>query len=254
MTLRISAISLPSMNLHVPEQQSDRQEYIRTLFDGIAGHYDFLNHLLSSGLDIWWRKRAIRLLEGFRPQTVLDIATGTADFAIEAARTLQANIEGVDISAHMLAIGRTKVARKGLSHLVSLSSGAAEALSFQEGSFDAVIVAFGVRNFADVQKGLREMHRVLKNNGHALILEFSTPKTFPFNHLYSFYFRHILPIIGGLVSRSRDSYEYLPKSVREFPDDTAFLELMRSAGFTDNRQVRFTFGIATAYLGLKAIH
>ena len=221
------------------------------MFDGIAPRYDLLNHLLSSGIDVYWRKKAIRMLEEFQPKTVLDVATGTADFAIEAAKALRAKVVGVDVSRQMLAFGKAKIAKKGLDDVISLKMGAAESLEFGDEAFDATIVAFGARNFADLPKGLSEMHRVLNNGGHILVLEFSRPHGFLIGPLYNFYFRRILPVVGGLVSKSRDSYEYLPRSVSEFPEDTAFLSLMSSAGFASCTQTRLTFGIATAYLGTK---
>ncbi len=248
---RSAAIGYPSMTLPVFEGKSTDQEYVRSLFDGIASHYDFLNHFLSSGFDILWRKRAIRLLLELHPRYVLDVATGTADLALEAAQSLGASVVGIDISNEMLAIGRKKVSRRGLDELIILKEGTAESLEFADGTFDAVTVAFGVRNFTDVRQGLAEMYRVLKHNGTAIVLEFSRPRTLPFKQLYKFYFERILPFIGGLVSRSRESYDYLPKSVREFPDDKAFLDLLDSIGFSNAQQYRLTFGIATIYIGTK---
>jgi demethylmenaquinone methyltransferase / 2-methoxy-6-polyprenyl-1,4-benzoquinol methylase len=248
---RISTVTHPSMSVSLPEGESTKQEYVRSLFDGIAPHYDFLNHFLSSGFDILWRKRAIRLLREFHPQHILDVATGTADLAIEAARSLGADVIGIDISNQMLALGRKKILSKGVTHLVSLKPGDAESLDFEGGVFDAVTVAFGVRNFSDVRRGLGEMLRVLKPRGIAMILEFSKPRTFPMSWLYNVYFHWVLPVLGGLISKSRESYEYLPKSVRDFPDDKAFLELLHSVGYSNTAQYRLTFGIATIYLGTK---
>lgn len=248
---RIAAVNNPLMNRPLPERQATRQEYVRSLFDGIASHYDFLNHVLSSGFDILWRKRAISLLRDYHPQLILDVATGTADFAVEAARALGAKVVGIDISVPMLALGRTKVTQKGLNQLISLKQGQAESLEAADNTFDAITVAFGVRNFSDIDQGLGEMFRVLKPNGTVLILEFSKPKTFPFRQIYGFYFRHIVPLVGGLISKNRASYDYLPRSVREFPDDMEFLQLLQSVGFSDTRQIRLTFGISTIYLGTK---
>lgn len=239
------------MKQRLPDTRSAKEEYVRSLFDGVAAHYDFLNHLLSSGIDIWWRKRAIRLLRPQRPQTILDVATGTADVAIEAARTLRVKVTGVDLSQAMLDLGREKVRRKGLDQHVTLRRGAVESLPEPDGTYDAVTVAFGVRNFSDVHKGLSEMARVLKPGGTAVVLEFSKPKTFPFRQLYGVYFRSILPLVAGIVSNQRESYEYLPQSVLAFPDGPEFLAMMRAAGFADTRQIRLTFGIASIYLGTK---
>ncbi len=246
-----SAILYPAMKTAVPQAEPEKEKYVRTLFDGIAPRYDFLNHLLSGGFDILWRRKAIRLLNQRHPRSVLDIATGTGDFAIEAATGLRADVTGVDISENMLRIGRAKVAALGRGGQIRLQTGKAEALDFPARSFDAVTVAFGVRNFADVGKGLAEMARVLRPGGTAVILEFSTPKGPIFGPLFSFYFRRILPAIGGFVSRSRSSYEYLPESVRSFPDGDDFLRLLRASGFSDTAALRLTLGIATIYTGIK---
>ena len=251
MVPRISAISYPKMNPPMPDAQSEKQEYVRSLFDGIARRYDFLNHFLSFGFDILWRRRSVQLLAHYRPKTILDLATGTADLAIEAATTLNATVVGIDISDEMLTIGKEKVHGRGLAHRVTLRRGRAEALDFESDSFDAATVAFGVRNFSNVGQGLREMHRVLRPGGVALVLEFSKPRVFPFNTLYGFYFRRILPFIGGLVSQSRASYEYLPNSVHQFPDGSEFLNILQSAGFTRTESHPLTMGIATIYLGVK---
>lgn len=239
------------MNPPLPEGTPAQQEYVRSLFDGIATHYDFLNHFLSSGIDVLWRKRAIRLLRETKPRHILDVATGTADFAIESARTLDAMVVGIDISNEMLKLGKKKVLRKGLQQLVVLQQGRVETLEFEDNTFDAVTVAFGVRNFSDVRTGLQEMKRVLKVGGTAVILEFSRPRVFPFSVIYQFYFQRVLPLVAGLVSDNRGSYEYLPRSVGQFPDDAEFLEILRSAGYSNTRQHRLTFGIATIYLGTK---
>ncbi len=236
-----------------PQAQPDKAEYVRSLFDGIARRYDLLNHLLSCGFDILWRKRAIRLLLERHPRLILDLATGTADLAIEAAKTLGAIVTGVDISDHMLAIGREKVRRLGLKDRVLLSKGRAETLDVETNSFDAVTVAFGVRNFADVGRGLQEMYRVLRPGGTVLVLEFSKPNAMLLGSLYRFYFLRILPVIGGWVSRSRSSYQYLPNSVQEFPDGEDFLSLLRSAGFTETLSHPLTMGIATIYTGRKIV-
>lgn len=248
---RITAIFHPGMSLPSTEDRSQRQEYVRSLFDGIAQRYDFLNHLLSAGIDILWRKQAIRLLKKHHPELVLDVATGTGDLAIEAARTLGATVKGIDLSGKMLGLGRQKIRRAGLETQVTLGLGSAEALEFDENTFDAVTVAFGVRNFADLRQGLSEMYRVLKANGIVLVLEFSRPHLFPFNQIYGFYFWKILPILGGFVSRSRSSYEYLPRSVMEFPDGKQFLDVLNSIGFSKTENYQLTLGIATIYLGTK---
>ena len=246
-----SAILYPAMKSVSPQAEPEKETYVRSLFDGIAHRYDFLNHLLSGGTDILWRRKAVQLLGSRNPRSVLDLATGTGDLAIETARGLPAHVTGVDISENMLRVGRGKIEALGLSRRISLRVGKAEELEFPASSFDAVTVAFGVRNFADLGKGLREMYRVLRPGGTAMILEFSTPTGRFFGPIYAFYFRRILPVIGGLVSGSRASYQYLPNSVREFPDGDEFLNLLREAGFANPLSTRLTLGIATIYTGIK---
>lgn len=232
-------------------RQTYEQTYVRSLFDGIANRYDFLNHALSCGFDILWRKKAIRLLGTYKPRTILDIATGTGDLAVEAARLQPEHIFGVDISPAMLAIGRGKIAQRQLEPVISLHEGQAEHLQFPDHSMDAVMVAFGVRNFSNLEQGLAEMHRVLNSQGVAMILEFSQPRRTPFKQLYGFYFRRILPLLGGLISKSREAYEYLPKTVAQFPDGEDFLKILRTAGFHEVKQYPLTLGIATIYFATK---
>ncbi len=251
MVPRISAISYPDMNPPVPDTQSEKQEYVRSLFDRIAYRYDFLNHFLSCGFDIIWRRQSIRLLADRSPKAVLDLATGTGDLAITAATILNATVTGLDISTEMLKIAEEKVRRRGLHHRITFKRGRAEQLDYDAQSFDAVTVAFGVRNFANVQQGLREMCRVLRPGGVAMVLEFSKPRVFLFRSVYGFYFRHILPFLAGVISKSRASYEYLPASVQQFPDGNDFLALLSSAGFARTESYPLTLGIATIYLGFK---
>src|SRR5260221_4243018 len=189
------------------------------MFDSISGNYDFLNHFLSLGIDIRWRKKAIRLLAKERPKVILDVATGTGDFAIEALRLNPEKIIGVDISEGMLNIGRGKMKAKGYEGVIELKSGDSENLPFEENKFDAVIVAFGVRNFENLEKGLSEIFRVLKPNGRAVVLEFSKPTSFPMNQLYSFYFKLILPNISKVFSHDSYSYTYMSDSVHTYPYD-----------------------------------
>jgi demethylmenaquinone methyltransferase / 2-methoxy-6-polyprenyl-1,4-benzoquinol methylase len=233
-------------NRHVYEQT-----FVRSLFDSIAHRYDFLNHTLSSGVDILWRRRAITMLQPFRPKQILDVATGTADLAIEAARLNPDQIFGIDISPKMLEIGRRKVRSRKLEQLITLESGEAEHLRFESGSFDAVIAAFGVRNFANLELGLKEFYRVLRTGGSAMILEFSKPKRFPIKQLFHVYSQYCLPLLGGIVSNNRSAYEYLPSTVAEFPDGEEFCALLRSAGFTTAVCFPQTFGIASIYIAKK---
>ncbi|MBI3586293.1 MAG: bifunctional demethylmenaquinone methyltransferase/2-methoxy-6-polyprenyl-1,4-benzoquinol methylase UbiE [Ignavibacteriales bacterium] len=234
-----------------PERQTYEQAYVRSLFDGIAYRYDFLNHFLSYGFDILWRKKAIRLLREFKPRTILDIATGTADLAIEAVRLQPEHIYGVDISSAMLAVGRRKIAQRRLGSVIALQEGQAEQLPFPDHSMDAVMVAFGVRNFSNLEQGLAEMHRVLKSQGVAMILEFSQPRRTPLKQLYGLYFRRILPVLGGVVSKRRAAYEYLPNTVAQFPDGEDFLKILKATGFQQVKHYPLTFGIATIYLATK---
>lgn len=227
------------------------KQYVRSLFDSIAYRYDLLNHLLSGGIDFYWRRRAIEHLKQIQPKRILDVATGTADFAIAALRLKPSAVVGVDIAEEMLKLGRAKLAKRGLAEVVTLRSGEAENLQFETDSFDAAIVAFGARNFEHLEKGLAEMHRVLRPGGKIVVLEFSRPRAFPFKQLYFFYFRTILPLIGKLISKHSEAYTYLPDTVMKFPEGDSFLEILRTIGFTATVQERLTFGIATVYSGVK---
>lgn len=224
---------------------------VEAMFNDIAPKYDFLNHFLSMGIDIQWRKKVRKLLAPLQPKSILDVATGTADLAIELSKLNPEKIVGVDIASNMLEIGKEKVKAKKLDNVIELQLGDSENLAFEDNSFDAITVAFGVRNFENLQKGLREMHRVLKPGGITAILEFSKPKTFPFKQVYNFYFSYILPGFGKLVSKSKEAYTYLPESVGSFPEDTAFIKELEKAGYIDISQKRLTMGIATLYKASK---
>lgn len=229
-----------------------KKSQVARMFDNIAGKYDFLNHLLSLGVDITWRRKTIRSISPYRPNIVLDVATGTADLALEAAKQLQVEkIVGVDISSEMLEAGRRKIAKRAMSDLITLELGDSENLRFDSGYFDAVTVAFGVRNFENLEAGLREMHRVLRNGGVLAVLEFSTPTLFPFRQAYNFYFRHILPMIGRITSGDAKAYSYLYESVQAFPDSRRFEALLRQLGFGQVCAKPLTFGICTLYLAEK---
>jgi demethylmenaquinone methyltransferase/2-methoxy-6-polyprenyl-1,4-benzoquinol methylase len=221
------------------------------MFNNIAHRYDFLNHFLSAGIDYSWRRRAVRLLGKSGPRTILDVATGTADLAIEAVKINPDRIVGIDIAEDMLAIGREKIEKKGLSSLITLETGDSEDLRFEDQTFDAAMVAFGVRNFEHLEKGLAEMHRVLNPGGMILVLEFSKPTNFPVKQLYSFYFRFILPTLGRMISGDKGAYTYLPDSVGAFPAGKEFLDILAKVGFRNGRHIPLTFGIASIYLGLK---
>jgi demethylmenaquinone methyltransferase / 2-methoxy-6-polyprenyl-1,4-benzoquinol methylase len=234
-------------------QEGNKKEQVATMFDNIAHRYDFLNHFFSLGIDILWRKKAIRILKKENPQLVLDVATGTGDFALEAARMkLNAKkIVGVDISNGMLEIGRKKIAEKGLSGMIEMVLGDSENLPFTDNYFDAFTVAFGVRNFENLEKGLKEMHRVLKPGSIGIVLEFSKPKSFPMKQLFGFYFKNIVPFIGKIMSKDHRAYTYLPESVQAFPDGDNFLSIMKNAGYRDTRCISLTGGIASIYIGKK---
>lgn len=237
----------------VPYKDSGRSKkaQVEEMFDSISHRYDFLNHLLSLNIDKIWRKKAIKLLKPFQPKTILDIATGTGDFAIAAKRLNPEKVIGVDLSEGMLSIGREKLKRKGLDQLIQLQKGDSENLPFEDDSFDAVIVAFGVRNFENLEKGLNEIHRVLKPGGVLIVLEFSQPRKTPFKQFYFFYFDRILPLLGSAVSKDNRAYTYLPESVREFPDGDSFVSVLEKTGFEKCRWLPQTFGIASIYEAQK---
>ncbi|MDE7123752.1 MAG: bifunctional demethylmenaquinone methyltransferase/2-methoxy-6-polyprenyl-1,4-benzoquinol methylase UbiE [Alistipes sp.] len=230
------------------DDSGSKKEQVRAMFDGIAARYDLLNHVLSMDVDRLWRRRAVRQVAAVAPRRILDVATGTGDLAIALARALPgARVTGVDLSEGMLAGAREKVAARGLSDRIELVQGDAERLEWADGTFDAVTVAFGVRNFGDLEAGLRELVRVLRPGGRLVVLEFSRPRNRLFRALYEGYSRHILPRIGGLVSRDRRAYEYLPASVGAFPPPAEFLAMLRAAGLHDGTARSQSFGIAQIY-------
>lgn len=231
----------------------EKKEQVAEMFNNISHRYDFLNHFFSLGIDVLWRKKAIRILKQENPKRILDVATGTADFALEAFRmNLPADkIVGIDISEGMLEVGRKKVAAKNLSDKIELLVADSENLPFEDNSFDAFTVAFGVRNFQNLEKGLADMLRVLKPGSLGIVLEFSKPKSFPFKQLFYFYFRYIMPLIGRLVSKDHRAYTYLPESVQAFPSGNDFLEVMKKLGYRDTKCISLTGGIASIYLGRK---
>ena len=221
------------------------------MFDSISGRYDFLNHFLSLGIDILWRKKAISLLRDLQPKIILDVATGTGDFSIEALSLKPEKIIGVDISEGMLEVGRRKMRKKKIDSIIELRLGDSENLPFTDNFFDAVIVAFGVRNFEDMKGGLTEMLRVVKPGGKVIVLEFSRPSKFPMKQLYSVYFTTILPLIGRWVSRDQAAYRYLPESVQAFPDGKDFVKILSDIGYKDPQCNPLTFGISSLYWGTK---
>jgi len=233
---------------------SGKKVQVEEMFDHIAPRYDFLNHFLSMGIDRIWRKKAIRLLKPLAPHTILDLATGTGDLAIAAIRLNPSKITGVDLSEKMLEHGRRKIRKLNLSDVIELIKGDSEKIPFPDRTFDAVTVAFGVRNFETPQKGINEMFRVLKPDGSVVVLEFSHPKKFPVKQLYHFYFFKILPTLGRIFSKDHSAYFYLPESVKEFPYGESFLQLLENAGFSCLMAKPLSFGIAHIYFGKKEIH
>lgn len=235
------------------DRPESKKTQVAEMFDNISPRYDLLNRLLSGGIDVYWRKQTVRRLSEARPKLLLDIATGTADLAIEACRLLKPEkIIGVDISEGMLALGREKIRKAGLQGKIELRKGDSEALRFDDNTFDAAMVSFGVRNFENLAQGLAEIRRVLKPDGMLAVLEFSQPTAFPIKQLYNFYSSHILPRIGKIVSKDAAAYAYLPESVKAFPYGEAFLQYMHEAGFDRTRCEPLTFGICSIYTGKKA--
>ena len=233
-------------------ETGSKKQQVSKMFDNIAGHYDFLNHFLSLGIDKIWRRRMVEKLQDEQPRRVLDVATGTADSAIAIAKKLpEAKIIGVDISPKMLAVGRVKIETLKLNERIELFDGDSENLQFADSSFDAVVVAFGVRNYENLQKGLQEMCRVLKPGGKLVVLEFSKPTIFPFKQLFDIYFKYILPLIGRITSKDGRAYNYLYESVQAFPNGKAFEAELLSAGFKSTQCEPLTLGICSLYSGRK---
>lgn len=233
------------------EKTAGKKEQVATMFNNISKKYDFLNHFLSLGIDILWRKKAIKMLQKSQPKQILDIATGTGDFAIEALKLNPIKVTGIDISEGMLSVGKEKIKAKGVDNIISLELGDSENLRFDDNYFDAYTVGFGVRNFENLKKGLSEMLRVLKPNGTAIILEFSKPKAFPVKQIYNFYFNAMLPGIGKLVSKDNAAYTYLPESVDAFPDGKDFTKILSEIGYQNITETRLMFGIASIYKANK---
>ncbi|MBP3838769.1 MAG: bifunctional demethylmenaquinone methyltransferase/2-methoxy-6-polyprenyl-1,4-benzoquinol methylase UbiE [Prevotella sp.] len=235
-----------------PYGEGEKAQQVEQMFDNIAPTYDQLNHRLSWNIDRGWRRKAIQWLALHHPQTLLDIATGTGDFAILAAEMLNPKkIVGADISEGMMEIGRQKVAQKGLSEVIQFQKEDCLALSYPDNSFDAVTAAFGIRNFAELEQGLREMYRVLKNGGHLSIVELTTPPKFPMKQLFRLYSHTILPIYGKLISKDESAYKYLTATIEAFPQGEKMVEILRRIGFAEASFKRMTFGICTHYMATK---
>lgn len=233
-------------------EESGKKKQVRQMFDKIAHKYDFLNHFLSLGIDHSWRRKAIRELKDLKPKNILDVATGTGDLAIEALRQFPtAQITGIDIAHEMLEVGRKKLKKKGLDNSITLVLGDGEIIDFQDNTFDAITVAFGVRNFENLEKGLEDMLRVLKPGGKAIILEFTKPRSFPFKQLYNTYFKFVLPLIGRITSKDKHAYTYLYESVQNFPDYEKFEQKLIDTGYRSPYFKTLSLGICAIYSAEK---
>lgn len=233
------------------KEDASKKEEVAEMFNNISEKYDYLNHLLSLGIDKIWRRKAIRILKEYNPKKVLDVATGTGDFAIAALKLKPESVIGVDISKGMIDKGKEKLCRRGIQDKVVLQIGDSENLEFKDDTFDGLTVAFGVRNFENLEKGLSEMKRVLRPGGVAIILEFSKPKKFPVKQGFGFYSKHIIPRIGKSVSKDDSAYAYLPESVAAFPEGQDFIDILNKVGYKNTRSKMVSGGIATIYIGEK---
>jgi demethylmenaquinone methyltransferase / 2-methoxy-6-polyprenyl-1,4-benzoquinol methylase len=232
--------------------QTSKKGQVTSMFDKIAPYYDQLNRLLSLGVDIWWRRKAIRLLKGLPCDKILDIATGTGDLAIEAAKVLKpGHITGMDISANMLQIGDEKILKAGLGSKIKFEIGDSEHLRYSDDHFDIVTAAFGVRNFENLEAGLAEMYRVMRVGGTLMVLEFSKPKVFPLKQGFNAYFKYLLPVIGRIKSKDPKAYQYLYESVQAFPDYQNFTDILTKLGYKESSFKPLSGGICTIYLAKK---
>lgn len=235
----------------VQSNEASKKEQVEQMFDNISHKYDFLNHFLSLGIDNIWRKKCVNKLKAVNPKNILDVATGTGDLALACLKLNPDSVTGLDLSAGMLEKGREKMKRKGVDDIIKLQKGDSENLPFENDSFDATVVAFGVRNFENLEKGLSEINRVIHKGGMVSILEFSKPTNPIFKAIYNFYFFKILPLFGKIFSKSNSAYTYLPKSVQSFPDGDDFLKVLEKCGFHQTTSSPLTLGICTVYTGIK---
>ena len=234
------------------DDKEQKGTQVRRMFDAIADTYDMLNHTLSFGFDKGWRRKAIAFLRPLQPKLLLDIATGTGDLAIQISETFsEAQVIGADISEGMMNVARQKAKKKSLEKQLSFEQQDCTKLTFTDNQFDAVTAAFGVRNFEDIEQGLREMHRVLKPNGHIVILELSSPENFPMKQLYQFYSKTIIPLVGRFFSKEKAAYSYLPASIRVVPQGKVMTSLLESIGFQNAKVKTLTFGICSLYTAQK---
>lgn len=233
------------------DSELNKKKQVEKMFDTISTNYDGLNRVISFGIDVKWRKKVVQIVEKTNPDAVLDIATGTGDLAINLVKTGASRIVGLDISEGMLAVGRKKIAQKGLSDKIEMVQADSEALPFEDNTFDAITVAFGVRNFETLEKGLKEIARVLRPGGVFVVLETSVPTKFPFKQGYHFYTKNLLPLIGKLFSKDKVAYSYLSESAAAFPYGERFNNILEKTGFTNIEHKPQTFGVATIYTASK---
>jgi demethylmenaquinone methyltransferase/2-methoxy-6-polyprenyl-1,4-benzoquinol methylase len=228
-----------------------KKEEVAKMFNNISARYDFLNHFLSLGIDHIWRRKAVNKLREIQPKRILDLATGTGDFAIALLKLNPTQIIGMDISSGMLDVGKNKMKAKNVSHIIDMQLGDSENMPFEDGYFDAVTVGFGVRNYENLEKGLTEMLRVTRSGGKIVILEFSKPKRFPIKQAFGFYSRFIIPFFGKRISKDEKAYAYLPESVAAFPEGKAFTDILSKLGYKQVDATLVSGGIATIYSGIK---
>jgi demethylmenaquinone methyltransferase/2-methoxy-6-polyprenyl-1,4-benzoquinol methylase len=228
-----------------------KKEEVAQMFNNISANYDFLNHFLSLGIDHLWRKRAVKQLQKQQPKVLLDLATGTGDFAIACLKLKPEIIIGMDISSGMLEVGKQKMKKRAFDNIIDMQLGDSENLPFEDHTFDAITVGFGVRNYENLEKGLGEMLRVLKPGGQAVILEFSKPKAFPVKQLFGFYSKVLIPLFGKYISKDERAYTYLPESVAAFPEGAAFVAVLEKVGYQTSEPIRLSGGIASIYIGTK---
>ncbi|MEJ0104038.1 MAG: bifunctional demethylmenaquinone methyltransferase/2-methoxy-6-polyprenyl-1,4-benzoquinol methylase UbiE [Bacteroidota bacterium] len=248
------AKSLPHDHITPFGEDAGKKEQVTRMFDGLANRYDLVNRVLSAGIDIGWRKKAITLLKKDNPQTILDVASGTGDMAIMAARILKPQkITGIDISEQMLAVGKNKIEKEGLTPIIELQTGDSETINFPHNTFDAITVAFGVRNFEALEDGLQEMFRVLKPGGQLVVLEFSKPKNAAIRKLYNLYMGIVAPEMAGLFSQNKKAYKYLNESAKAFPDRQLFIDILNKIGYSATSYKTLSLGICCIYSGRKPV-
>ncbi len=232
--------------------EKSKKEEVAEMFNNVSKRYDFLNHFLSVGIDKIWRKKAINMLKEIQPKRILDLASGTGDFALEALRLNPTEVIGMDISEGMLEVGRLKMKKKGVDSIVSMQLGDSENLPFEDNYFDALTVGFGVRNYENLELGLSEMLRVVRSGGKIIVLEFSKPKKFPVKQYYAFHSKYIIPFFGKRISKDEKAYAYLPESIAAFPEGNDFADILIKLGYQNVGSKLVSGGIATIYFGTKS--